>query len=161
MNKKRIAIAALLLLTGVVLYKANTQDTPVVTLPPAPGTAEVLTVAEPIVVEISPPVVITGKLPAFRHGTKLCQWYEDAGMRAVKDIDGTSESICAGDTCFLLVHDAGMPAGWIMAAWLSEARSGGHDPRKETVELSVFTFQDGNETDHVIYFPHLDVFEQR
>jgi hypothetical protein len=160
MNKKRIAIAALLLLTGVVVYNANTQDKTVITAID-PGTAEVLTVAEPIVVEISPPVVITGKLPAFRHGTKLCQWYEDAGMRAVKDIDGTSESICAGDTCFLLVHDAGMPAGWIMAAWLSEARSGGHDPRKETVELSVFTFQDGNETDHVIYFPHLDVFEQR
>jgi hypothetical protein len=157
MNKKHMAIAALALLVGVVLYNANTRDKPVITAI-SPGTAEVL--PDPVI-EISPPVVITGKLEPFRHGTKLCQWYEDAGMRAVKDIDGTSESICAGDTCFLLVHDAGMPAGWIMAAWLSEARSGGHNARRENVELSVFTFEDGNETDHVIYFPHLDVFEQR
>jgi len=160
MNKKHVAIAALLLVTGVVLYKANQVDKPVVTAVPTigPGTAEVL--PDPVV-EITPPVVIVGQLEPFRHGTKLCQWYEDAGMRAMSDITGTAESICSGNTCFLLVHDSGLPAGWVMAAWISEARDKGHDPRKENVELSVFTFQDGEETDHVIYFPRLDVFERR
>lgn len=82
-------------------------------------------------------------------------------MRAMSDIDGWAESTCSGNTCFLLVHDSGIPAGWVMAAWISESRDKGHDPRKENVELSVFTFQDGEETDHVIYFPRLDVFERR
>lgn len=158
MNKKHVAIAALLLVTGVVLYKANQVDKPVVTAVPTigPGTAEVLPdpVSDAGVIEITTPIVV-------RSGTKLCQWYEDAGMRAMSDIDGWAESTCSGNTCFLLVHDSGIPAGWVMAAWISESRDKGHDPRKENVELSVFTFQDGEETDHVIYFPRLDVFERR
>jgi hypothetical protein len=46
-----------------------------------------------------------------------------------------------------------------MAAWLSEASKAGHDPRIDNVELSVFTFEKGKETSHVIYFPERDVFE--
>jgi hypothetical protein len=157
MNEKHVTIAALaILLAGAMFYVANKPDKPVATVVPtiSPGTAEVLTVADAGVIEITTPIVI-------RTGTKLCQWYEDAGMRAMSDIDGWAEATCHDNTCFLLVHDSGIPAGWVMAAWVSEARDSGHDPRKENVELSVFTFKDGEETDHVIYFPHLDVFERR
>jgi hypothetical protein len=154
MNKKHAAVAALVLLAGFVIYKVNTQDKPVLII--SPGTAEVL--PDPVI-EITTPIVVTLEKEPFRHGTKLCQWYEDAGMRAVSDMDGWAESTCSGNTCFLLVHDAGLPAGWIMAAWISEARSKGHDPRKEDVELSIFTFRGGKEVDHIAYFPGRDVFE--
>jgi hypothetical protein len=160
MNKKHAIIVALVLLTGFVVYKVNTQDEPVDAPVPvyggAPGTAVLL--PDPVydagVIEITTPIVI-------RTGTKLCQWYEDAGMSAMSNVDGWAEATCHGDTCFLLVHETEVPAGWVMAAWISEARREGRDPRKDNVQLSVFTFKDGEETDHVIYFPHLDVFERR
>ena len=164
-NKKYVAFAALAVLAGFIVYKANQVDKPVVVYPEVtigPAVADAPTIADEIV-EL-PEVVIVGKVSPeaktpFRHGTKLCQWYEDAGMRAVADMDGWAESTCTGNTCFLLVHEGELPAGWIMAAWISEARSEGHDPRKENIELSVFTFKGGEEVDHIAYFPRRDVFE--
>lgn len=167
MNKRNIAIAALIVFAGVVVYKANQVDNkPVVVYPTVtigPVTLPDAPVLEEEIIEL-PEVVIVGKVSPeaktpFRHGTKLCQWYEDAGLRAVASMDGWAESTCTGNTCFLLVHDGGIQAGWIMAAWISEARNKGHDPRKENIELSVFTFRGGEETDHVTYFPKRDVFE--
>jgi hypothetical protein len=45
-----------------------------------------------------------------------------------------------------------------MAGWLSEARQGGHDPRKEDIQMSVFTFRGGEPYDHAVYYPSLDEF---
>lgn len=166
MNKKHVVVAVLLGLAAFVVYKANQIDTkPVVEYPNVvelgtTTTTDAPVLAEKKIVEL-PEVIIVGRVnkAPFRSGTKLCNWYEDAGMSAVADLDGWAESTCSVNTCFLLVHDANMPAGWIMAAWLSEARSQNHDPRKENIELSVFTFEGDKETDHIIYFPKRDVFE--
>lgn len=169
MNKtKMVAFAILLGFATFVVYKANQIDNkPVVVYPDvteigpsAPVDAPTLGDTGPVI-EVTEPIVVVGKVDKapFRHGSKLCQWYEDAGMRAVADMDGWAESTCSGNTCFLLVHDANMPAPWVMAAWLSESRNKGHDPRKENIELSVFTFEGEAETDHVTYFPKRDVFE--
>lgn len=166
-NKKQvIGIMLLCCIAAFVVYKANKTDTdPVVMYPNVveigPATLPDAPVLEENIVVVTEPIVVVGKVDKapFRHGTKLCQWYEDAGMRAVASLDGWAESTCSRNTCFLLVHDANMPAPWIMAAWLSEARNKGHDPRKENIELSIFTFEGEAETDHVTYFPGRDVFE--
>lgn len=166
-NRKEVLVGlGLCLAAAFVIYKANKTDTdPVVMYPNVveigPVTLPDAPVLEEDIVVVTEPIVVVGKVDKapFRHGSKLCQWYEDAGMRAVSTADGWAESTCERDTCFLLVHDAGLPAPWIMAAWLSEARNKGHDPRKENIELSVFTFEGDKETDHIIYFPKRDVFE--
>lgn len=165
-NKKQvIGIMVLVALVGFIVYRANQVGPafpdPVPTAEIGPATTDAPVLEENIVVVTEPIIVVVGKLDKepFRSGTKLCNWYEDAGMRAVADADGWAESTCSVNTCFLLVHDAGIPAPWIMSAWLSEARNEGHDPRKENIELSVFTFQGDKETDHIAYFPDRDVFE--
>lgn len=144
---------------GAFYYQSGQSTAP-------PASVEPIVIEEPIVIDAAtdalielPEVTVVSRTEPFRSGTKACQWYEDAGMRAVSQLDGHAESTCSGNTCFLLVHDSGMPAGPVMLAWISEARSNDHDPRKENVELSVFTFEDGKETDHIIYFPKRDVFE--
>jgi len=165
-NRKEVLVGlGLCLAAAFVIYKANKTDTdPVVMYPNVveigPATPDAPVLEENIVV-VTEPIIVVGKVDKepFRSGTKLCNWYEDAGMRAVADMDGWAESTCSVNTCFLLVHDANVPAPWVMAAWLSEARNEGHDPRKENIELSVFTFQGDKETDHIIYFPERDVFE--
>jgi hypothetical protein len=166
MNKRNIVVGAVCLaLVGFIVYKANQVDKPTftppeVTIGPIVSNTvevkdEIITLPEIVVVgEVSP----EAKTP-FRHGTKLCQLWEDVGLASVADLDGTAETTCSGDTCFLLVHDSGMPAYLVMAAWLSEASKAGHDPRIDNVELSVFTFEKGKETSDVIYFPERDVFE--
>jgi hypothetical protein len=165
MNKRNIVVGAVCLaLVGFIVYKAN-QVGPA--FPDPVTTVEIGPIGEPPpvleedIIVVTEPIVVIGKVDKapFRSGTKLCNWYEDAGMRAVADADGWAESTCSVNTCFLLVHEAGIPAPWVMSAWLSEARNEGHDPRKENIELSVFTFEDGKETDHIIYFPSHDVFE--
>jgi hypothetical protein len=165
MNKRNIVVGAVCLaLVGFIVYKANQagpafpDPAPEVTIGPIGEPPPVL---EEDIIVVTEPIVVIGKVDKapFRSGTKLCNWYEDAGMRAVADADGWAESTCSVNTCFLLVHEAGIPAPWVMSAWLSEARNEGHDPRKENIELSVFTFEDGKETDHIIYFPSHDVFE--
>ena len=158
MNKRYIVYAVLLGLAGFVVYKTSQGDKPVVTPPVTPGIAVIL--PDSPVVETPIPVVVTEPIVVERRsGTKLCQWYEDAGLRAVADMDGWSEATCTQNTCFLLVHETDVPAAWIMSAWLSEARSLDHDPRKENVELSIFTYRGDKETDHIAYFPDRDVFE--
>jgi len=174
-----VVLLAAGILGGAAYYFNKTTSTGTVEQTTAP-----IVVLDPITIEVSldagtggvggtggtggvggiidlPELIVVGRVNTepFRHGTKACQWYEDAGMRAVAQLDGYAESTCNGNTCFLLVHDSGMPAGPVMLAWISEARSNKRDPRKEGVELSVFTFEDGEETDHVTYFPKRDVFE--
>lgn len=166
MSKRNIVVGAVCLaVVGFIVYKANqvgpafpvVVEKPVVVTVDVEPESEVIELPEVVVVgEVSP----RAKTP-FRHGTKLCQLWEDIGLASVAELDGTSESTCSGDTCFLLVHDSGMPAYAVMAAWLSEASKIGHDPRIDNVELSVFTFENEEETDHVIYFPRRDVFESR
>jgi len=164
-NKKQvIAGMVCIALVGFIVYKANQvgpafpDPVPTAEIGPAVPNAPVL---EENIVVVTEPIIVVGKVDKapFRSGTKLCNWYEDAGMRAVADMDGWAESTCSVNTCFLLVHEANVPAPWVMAAWLSEARNEGHDPRKENIELSVFTFEGDTETDHIIYFPKRDVFE--
>ena len=125
-----------------VLEQTNTANTNNV----VEETVEVIDLSEAFIVVSADPVVF---------GTAECRWYGEIGLDIIPD----SETTCTGNTCFLLVHNSNVDAGIIMLAWISAAREEGRDPRKENVELSVFTFMDGKSVDHITYFPKRDVFE--
>lgn len=166
MDKKTIVLGVLVALAGITMYLANdATEKPAYTYPKVDvtiGPVDVTPEAEPEVIEL-PEVVITGKVSKgpVLHGSKLCRWYERAGIRAAHEAGEWLESTCEEDTCFLLVHETTVPSAYIMAGWLSEARQAGHDPRQDHIELSVFTFRGGEPYDHVIYFPSTDTFSER
>ena len=164
MNKRTVVLAVLVLLAGITLYKVNQMEK--VEKPYYPSLDQIMPettpepVAEDLVIEL-PEVVITGKVPKgpVLHGTKICREYESFGITAAHEAGDWLESTCHNNTCFLMVHETTVPATFIMAGWLSEARNRGHDPRKDGIELSVFTFRGGEPFDHVIYFAGQDEFD--
>lgn len=174
MDKKTIVLAALVALAGVTVYLANKADDKTgVTYPTIPeimGEEIVVTEApgEPTVDEDGvvelPEITISVPVPKDNgpvlHGTKICRWYERAGITAAHEAGEWLESTCEVNTCFLMVHEANVPAIYIMAGWLSEANTNGRDPAKDGVDLSVFTFdKDGNPLDHAVYIAGHDEFD--
>lgn len=161
-KKTTVVFAILVVLAAVTMYRVKTQEKVSEPTPlPEIGMQTFDTPEEPEVIEL-PEVVITSKPSKgpVLHGSKLCRWYERAGIRAAHEAGEWLESTCHEDTCFLMVHETTVPSAYIMAGWLSEARQAGHDPRKDHIELSVFTFRGGEPYDHVIYYPSTDTFRE-
>jgi len=157
-NNLTIVLAALVMVasvTTVYLIDKSHNKTEVVypSIPQITGKEDVIELPE---VTISVPVPKDNG-PVL-HGSKLCRWYESAGIRAAYEAGDWLESTCQENTCFLMIHETTVPSAYIMAGWLSEARQAGHDPHKDNIELSVFTFRGEKPYDHVIYYPSTDTF---
>lgn len=135
---------------ALIVYNIEKTFEPTFTQPP--GTAEII--YEPNRVIELPEIKITGFVTP-----RLCNWYGKIGLLSLPEI--RAETTCQYNTCFLLVHDTDLEASFVILAWLSSLVERGHSPSEDGIQMSVFTFKEGKNTDHVIYFPSHDIFISR